>query len=68
MRPSDRAAVEGLLHDMDAEGAARELCLLLRLDRDAEDLISWAIEESFKNGVAKGKADVDEPYSDEAWA
>jgi hypothetical protein len=65
MTPTERAIVADRLHDMDPEAAARELAIVLRLDRDAEDLIAWAIEESYKNGLCKGKSDVGEPWSEE---
>lgn len=68
MKPSDRAAIEGRLHDMDAEGAARELALVLHLDRDAENLIAWAIEESYKNGKCDGISEMGGYWNEEAHA
>jgi hypothetical protein len=51
MKPADRAAVLSRLNDdMDAEGAAHELALLLRLDQEAVELIQWCIEEAFEAG------------------
>lgn len=53
MSPSDVAAVRALIGDMDAEGAARELALLLNLDRDAAELVEWCIEEAHEAALWK---------------
>lgn len=59
MKPSDRAAVEDYLHAMDAAGAARELALLLHLDRDAEELVAWCIEESHEAAYHKAMSEME---------
>jgi len=44
--PSDFAGVVGYLHDLDDDGAAREFCRVLRLDRDAEQALLWILAEA----------------------
>lgn len=53
IHPSDRAMVESYLHDLDAQGAARELARLLNLDRDAAELVEWCISEAHEAALWK---------------
>lgn len=67
MKPSDAAAIRALIADMDAEGAARELALVLNLERDATDLIGEIIRESFQAGRHEAHVEFDKQWSEEAW-
>lgn len=53
IHPSDRVMVEEYLHNLDAQGAARELARLLNLDRDAAELVEWCIEEAHEAALWK---------------
>jgi hypothetical protein len=60
-------AVRYRLGEMDAEGAARELALVLKLDRDAEELVTEIVREAFQAGRCQAHNDLNKEWSEEAY-